>query len=76
MHKAIAGLGAFVSPGHCAMIGDSPSDVTAARQARVAVIGYASRPGKSELLADAGPDVIIADLAEITTALLSTPIAE
>jgi phosphoglycolate phosphatase len=76
IHKAITGLGAFASPGHCAMIGDSPSDVTAARRARVAVIGYASRPGQRELLAGAGPDAIIANLAEITAALRSTPIAE
>lgn len=37
-------------PGECVLIGDSVSDLTAARRAGVAAIGYANKPGKAERL--------------------------
>jgi hypothetical protein len=53
-------------PGKCAFIGDSPSDVL---PGRLAIIGYANKPGKASQLTDAGADAVTTDLAEITTAL-------
>lgn len=76
VHRAIAGLPHGTSPRQCSLIGDSPSDVTAGHHAQVLVIGYATKPAKRELLADAGAEAITADLADITTALHTTPIAE
>jgi hypothetical protein len=41
--------------------------------AGVAVIGYASKPGKNEALAHAQATAVISDLQDITTALQTTP---
>jgi phosphoglycolate phosphatase-like HAD superfamily hydrolase len=59
----------------CALIGDSESDVLAARLAGVAVIGYANRPDKIGIMARARPDALATDLAEITTALRVAPVS-
>jgi len=53
----------------CAMIGDSTSDVFAGQLAGVPVIGYASKPGKAQALADALAAAVTTDLAEITVVL-------
>ena len=45
----------------------------AGRSAGVPVIGYANKPGKAELLTQAGADTVTTDLDEITTALRLTP---
>ena len=76
IHRAVSGLPYGVSPGQCALIGESTSDVTAGHLARAVVIGYASEPSKIDLLRAAEADAITADLAEITIALHNTPIAE
>jgi len=76
IHRAVSGLPYGVSPGQCAVIGESTSDVTAGHLARAVVIGYASEPSKIDLLRAAEADAITADLAEITIALHNTPIAE
>lgn len=39
-----------ISPSECVFIGDSPSDVEAARAANVLSIGYANKPGKAAKL--------------------------
>ena len=57
----------------CAFVGDSTSDMLAGRLAGVPVIGYANRPGKAELLTQAGADTVTTSLDEITTALRLTP---
>lgn len=59
------------SPRHSALIGDSASDITAAHGADIAAIGYASKPGKAQELADAGADAVTANLSHLTAALRS-----
>jgi HAD superfamily hydrolase (TIGR01509 family) len=54
-------------PGACVMVGDSPSDIDAARAAGVAAIGYANKPGKRTRLAKA--DVLMDSMAELATKL-------
>lgn len=49
----------------CVMIGDSTTDVDAAHAAGVAVVGYANKPGKRELLHSAGADTSTEDLREL-----------
>ncbi len=39
----------------------------------VAVIGYANRPGKAEILSHVGARAVVTDLTQITTALRDTP---
>ena len=53
----------------CVLIGDSLSDVTAAHSAGVAVIGYANKPGKTGRLSQAGANVVVTRLDDITSAL-------
>lgn len=53
----------------CVLIGDSVSDVTAAHVAHVAVIGYANKPDKAGRLSQAGANVVVTRLADITSAL-------
>jgi beta-phosphoglucomutase-like phosphatase (HAD superfamily) len=57
----------------CALVGDSTTDVLAGHLARVAVIGYADKPGKTQALADVQAAAVTTELAEITTALRDTP---
>lgn len=54
-----------VSPEAVAMVGDSPSDMQAARAAGTYAIGYANKPGKAVKLQRAGADVIIHDMAQL-----------
>jgi HAD superfamily hydrolase (TIGR01549 family) len=72
VEHAIAALDA--DPGSCLMVGDSPSDVQAARSAGVATVGFANKPGKAEALVAAGANSSITDLSELATALASTPV--
>lgn len=72
VRKALQLSGA--APTECVLIGDSESDVTAAHAAGVAVIGYANKPGKAERLSQAGANVIVTRLADITAALSVTPV--
>jgi phosphoglycolate phosphatase-like HAD superfamily hydrolase len=57
------------NPGQAFLVGDSASDVLAARLAGVAVIGFANKPSKSELLSRAGADAVTAHLSQISSAL-------
>jgi phosphoglycolate phosphatase len=52
-------------PGECTLVGDSVTDVQAARLASVHSIGYANKPGKRESLAAAGAGAIINSLADL-----------
>jgi beta-phosphoglucomutase-like phosphatase (HAD superfamily) len=47
-----------VTPGACVLVGDSVSDIEAARAAGVHTIGYANKPSKHDRLAAAGADAI------------------
>jgi beta-phosphoglucomutase-like phosphatase (HAD superfamily) len=58
---AVRALG--VDPSAAVLVGDSLTDVVDARAAGIMCIGFADKPGKSELLADA--DVVIDDMREL-----------
>ncbi len=53
------------SPGECLMIGDSTTDIQAARAAGTLVVAYANKPGKRERLAAHQPDAIIDHMADL-----------
>lgn len=55
-----------VASAHAVMIGDSVSDIDAARAAGCASIGYANKPGKERTLASA--TVVVNDMHEIASA--------
>jgi hypothetical protein len=50
------------------LVGDSDTDITAARRAGTAVVAYANKPGKHDLLAAHRPDAVIDDLHELVAA--------
>ncbi len=56
-------------PGECALVGDSVTDIQAARLASVHSIGYANEPGKRERLTVAGAGAIINSLADLALTL-------
>jgi HAD superfamily hydrolase (TIGR01509 family) len=62
---AMKSLGAEASD--CLMIGDSVSDIEAARAAVVSVVGYANKPGKGVRLA--GADAVVTSMAELAEKL-------
>ncbi|WP_233513377.1 HAD family hydrolase [Micromonospora craterilacus] len=62
---AVRALGA--APGSCVLVGDSLSDIEAARAAGVAAIGYANRPWKIDAFAAA--DIVITSMGDIAEAL-------
>lgn len=54
------------SPAHkCVLIGDSLSDLQAARRIAVAFIGYANKPGKREAFEEHKPGAVIDDMREL-----------
>ncbi|MEW2429213.1 Imm21 family immunity protein [Micromonospora sp. NPDC047644] len=61
-----------VAPGAAVLIGDSVTDVEAARAAGVACIGYANKPGKAERLTAAGADAIVTDMTDLARVLART----
>lgn len=65
--KAVAELGA--RPEECVLVGDSTVDMLSAHEAGVHSVGYANRPGKDEVLAAAGADVIITSMTELPACL-------
>lgn len=66
LERAIESLG--VKPYQCVMVGDSVSDIAAARSAGTSVIAYANKPGKRARFELHHPDAIIDDM----TGLVST----
>ena len=58
------------SPADCVLIGDSLADIHGAQAAGLPVIGYANRPEKLDLFADAGADLIVTTMADIARALI------
>jgi HAD superfamily hydrolase (TIGR01509 family) len=63
LHQAMHTLGA--SPSECVMIGDSLSDLQAARHAETASIAHANKPGKGIRLLAEGPDALIQCMTEL-----------
>ncbi|MFB7913475.1 HAD family hydrolase [Streptomyces sp. NPDC056061] len=53
----------------CTLIGDSLTDIQAAHAAGATVIGYANKPHKAELFAEARADAITDDMHDIADAL-------
>ncbi|MGW5194757.1 HAD hydrolase-like protein [Kribbella sp. NPDC004138] len=60
-----------VEGGACTLIGDQTTDVQAARAIGAVRIGYANKPGKTDDLAAAGADAVMAHIAELTEAIRS-----
>jgi phosphoglycolate phosphatase len=54
------------------LVGDSPSDVIAAREASVGTIGYANKAGKHQRLAGAGARAVVDDLSTLRLAAHAT----
>jgi HAD superfamily hydrolase (TIGR01509 family) len=55
-------------PSRCLLVGDSPTDIEAARKAGTASIGYAKRESRVRELADAGADIVIESMALVAEA--------
>jgi phosphoglycolate phosphatase len=68
--QAIRALDA--QPAACALVGDSLTDITAARLASVPCVGYANKPGKRRTLSDAGADVVIDEMQALAQAVAIT----
>jgi HAD superfamily hydrolase (TIGR01509 family) len=58
-----------IPPSACLLVGDSDSDIQAARAAGVASIGYANKPGKRARLAHAGAYTVIDNMNDLARAL-------
>ncbi|WP_344003776.1 HAD-IA family hydrolase [Streptomyces thermocarboxydovorans] len=61
--RALNAMG--VAPASALMIGDSPSDLQAARSAGVSFLGYARNDRKDKLLRDAGAEVVVRSLESV-----------
>lgn len=60
LNRALSGTGA--PPARALMIGDTPSDLLAAREAGVPFLGYARNEGKEKLLRAAGAEHVVRSL--------------
>jgi beta-phosphoglucomutase-like phosphatase (HAD superfamily) len=56
-----------VAPSSCTLIGDSLTDIEAARAASVGIVGYANRPWKVE--AFFGADAVVTLMGDVANAL-------
>lgn len=63
-----------VQPGRAVLVGDSPTDITAAHATGAHAIGYANKPGKSSRLANAAADAVISDMHDLAHALNTRPV--
>jgi phosphoglycolate phosphatase len=72
IEAAITGLGA--PPAACLLIGDSATDMHAARLAGIDSIGYANKPGKHARLAAAGATAVVTSLADLVLGLRARPL--
>ncbi|MCX5153849.1 HAD hydrolase-like protein [Streptomyces sp. NBC_00291] len=54
---------------HCTLIGDSLTDIEAAHAAGTTVIGYANKPHKAALFAEAGANTVTDAMHDIADAL-------
>lgn len=68
IRQAATSLG--VHPDACILLGDSVTDMQAARAAGSASIAYANKPGKATKLAAARPDSLVHSLAEVAKAIV------
>ena len=72
IQQAITGLGAHSAD--CVLIGDSTTDIQAARLAGIDSIGYANRPGKRDPLTATGALAIVTSLADLVPVLRARPL--
>jgi phosphoglycolate phosphatase-like HAD superfamily hydrolase len=63
------------TPATTALVGDSMTDIEAARAVPIDGIGYANKPGKDARLAAAGASAIVYSMAELAAALSERPIS-
>lgn len=54
-------------PAACVMVGDSETDIDAARAVGAAAVGYANKPGKRKRLGGRGADSVIDRMSELGT---------
>jgi phosphoglycolate phosphatase len=66
--------GMNADPATTTLVGDSVTDIHAARAAGIRSIGYANKPGKRSALAAAGASTLIESMDELAAALLLTPV--
>ncbi|KOU91531.1 HAD family hydrolase [Streptomyces sp. XY533] len=72
-HPLLIAASSFgVSPSRTVLLGDSVTDVEAARAAGAKSVGYANKKPKQASLRDAGADVVVLDMQEVANALGST----
>ncbi|GGJ44976.1 HAD family hydrolase [Streptomyces brasiliensis] len=67
LNRALNAMGA--APSAALMIGDSPSDLEAAVEARVPFLGYARNERKAKLLREAGAEVVVGSLEPLLRVL-------
>lgn len=60
---------AAASPSEAVLVGDAVTDVEAAHETDVLVVGYANKPGKAARLQDAGADAIATDMHQVAAAI-------
>jgi HAD superfamily hydrolase (TIGR01509 family) len=65
--QAATALGA--PPASCTLLGDSVTDVEAARRAGAGSVAFAKKPDKRDPLLAAGPDALISSLRDVVAAL-------
>ncbi|CAL9505400.1 HAD family hydrolase [Streptomyces sp. enrichment culture] len=63
LNRALSAMG--VAPARALMVGDSPSDLTAARGAGVPFLGYAGGEQKAKVLRQAGADTVVESLEPV-----------
>ncbi len=71
LNRALNAMGS--APAAALMIGDTPSDLSAAKAAGVPFLGYARNERKEKLLRDAGATMVIASLEPILNVLRTRP---
>ncbi|MEU8931298.1 HAD-IA family hydrolase [Streptomyces sp. NPDC048409] len=67
LNRALSAMGA--APDAALMIGDSPSDLEAARRAGVPFLGYARNERKAKLLTEAGAEFVVGSLESLLSLL-------
>ena len=61
-----------IKPSLTAFVGDSITDIEAGRAVGIRTIGYANKPGKRQRLTEAGAEIVIDSMHELTEALHKT----
>jgi phosphoglycolate phosphatase len=72
IEQAMTGLAA--APAECVLVGDTPTDMQAARYAGIDSIGYANKPGKHASLTAAGATTVVSSLADLVQPLRVRPL--